>query len=331
MAGAPLGWVTAGELHYPPHLKFLPAMPRRLYYRGRLPGTEPAVAIVGSRRCTAYGREQAAYFAEVFAAHGVAVISGMAAGIDAAAQSAALDAGGLSFGVLGCGADVCYPPSEKELYLRLASSGGLLSEFEPGSDPISWHFPIRNRVISGLSDAVLVIEARPRSGSLITANFALEQGRTVYALPGRVTDAYSEGCNELIAQGASVALSPEVILEGLKLQGCAVAGRARGDGGEPVSRDSGDSPSAASRDRAADGEPEDDTGGGRKPIALSSEALLIKNMLTEDPLSLNEIISRSDLDPASGAAAIAELLQAGEAEEAAFHFYVRARKRLARP
>ena len=315
VTGEPLNWVGANEAQYPPHLKYLPAMPRRLYYRGRLPGSEPAVAIVGSRRCTAYGREQAAYFAEVLAGHGVSIISGMAAGIDAAAQGAALDAGGLSFGVLGCGADVCYPPGEKELYLRLMEKGGLISEFEPGSEPVAWHFPVRNRVISGLADAVLVIEARPRSGSLITANFALEQGRTVYALPGRVTDAYSEGCNELIAQGASVALSPDVILEELRMKSAGLAAAE----GRPAIPDT-NSDAAAAPDTA-----------GCEPAALSDEALLIKDILTLDPLSLEEILMRTGLDPADGAAALAELIEAKEAEEAAFHFYVRGRKRLARP
>ena len=173
--------VGRGQEGYPERLMPFADMPSRLFVRGALPADEQkTAAIVGARICTAYGKSQAAFFAQVLAANGVAVISGLACGIDAA-----------------------------------ANGGGVLSEFPPGAEPLPWHFPIRNRVISALADVVLVIEAKEKSGSLITADYALEQGKTVFALPGRTTDATSRGCNRLIAQGAEIAISPETILEEL--------------------------------------------------------------------------------------------------------------------
>ena len=141
----------------------------------------------------------------MLAANGVAVISGLACGIDAAAHEGALRGKGKTFAVLGCGVDICYPKQNYPLMRRmLENGGGVLSEFPPGAEPLPWHFPIRNRVISALADVVLVIEAKEKSGSLITADYALEQGKTVFALPGRTTDATSRGCNRLIAQGAEM-------------------------------------------------------------------------------------------------------------------------------
>ena len=296
---------------FPPKLRDLPAMPRRLYYCGSLPGGGPSAAIIGARRCSAYGRHQAALFARVLALNGISIISGMARGIDSCAQTAALEAGGRSYAVLGCGVDVCYPPTSRELYQRLPARGGILSEFDPGTQPIAWHFPARNRIISGLADIVLVIEARPGSGSLITANFALEQGRTVYALPGRVTDAYSEGCNQLIAQGASVALSPDVILEELRRRSPVWPGKASGERtGASFGPDHGTPP----------GNPEKTAG---TPV-LSEEAVRMLKVMSDDPQSLGDIVGHLDIDPADGASAAAELLMAGLIEENAFHFYTRA-------
>ena len=174
---------------------------------------EPAAAIIGARLASGYGREQARRFGRQIGARGISVISGMARGIDGIAQKAALDAGGRSYAVLGCGVDICYPEENRELYERLQQQGGVLSEYPPGMQPIAKLFPPRNRIISGLSDLVLVIEARKRSGTLITVDMALEQGREVYALPGRVSDSLSDGCNRLIRQGAGPATCPQDILE----------------------------------------------------------------------------------------------------------------------
>ena len=183
--------VGRGQEGYPERLMPFADMPSRLFVRGALPADEQkTAAIVGARICTAYGKSQAAFFAQVLAANGVAVISGLACGIDAAAHEGALRGKGKTFAVLGCGVDICYPKQNYPLMRRmLENGGGVLSEFPPGAEPLPWHFPIRNRVISALADVVLVIEAKEKSGSLITADYALEQGKTVFALPGRTTDA----------------------------------------------------------------------------------------------------------------------------------------------
>ena len=144
--------------------------------------------------------------------------SGMARGIDGTAQRAAIKGGGKSYAVLGCGPDICYPMQNRDLYQNLLKNGGVLSEYPPGSSPLPFHFPMRNRIISGLSDLVIVIEAREKSGSLITADQALEQGRDVMVLPGRAGDALSAGCNRLIDQGAGIFLSTDQILERLKIK-----------------------------------------------------------------------------------------------------------------
>ena len=151
---------------------------------------------------------------EVLAAAGVDIISGMAKGIDGTGQRAALNAGGKSYAVLGSGVDVCYPRDHIGLYMDIIEhGGGILSEFPPGTPPLAMNFPMRNRIISGLSDAVLVMEARVRSGSLITADMALEQGKDVYALPGPLDSPLSAGCNHLIQQGAGILLNPKNLLE----------------------------------------------------------------------------------------------------------------------
>lgn len=154
-------------------------------------------------------------FGTVLARAGVQVISGMARGIDGIGQRSALCAGGYSLGVLGCGVDICYPQENRELYEQLLVKGGLCSEYPPGIEPRAALFPPRNRIISGLCDGVLVIEAKERSGTLITVDMALEQGREVYAVPGRATDALSAGCNRLIRQGAQLVMNPEELLEEL--------------------------------------------------------------------------------------------------------------------
>lgn len=211
-----LHFTCLGHQDYPARLAQIPDAPYGIYYRGRLPDAKkPAVAIIGARNCSEYGRQMARWFGRELAAAGVAVISGMARGIDGISQRAALDAGGYSAAVTGCGADICYPSENGELYRALCEQGGVCSEYQPGTAPQSSLFPPRNRIISGLADAVIVIEAKNRSGTLITVDMALEQGREVYALPGRITEPLSEGCNRLLQQGASPALSPQDILRNL--------------------------------------------------------------------------------------------------------------------
>lgn len=205
-----------GNASYPKRLAGIPDAPYGLYFRGKLPAEERlTVAIIGARGCSEYGRQMADHFGSMLAMAGVQVISGMARGIDGLSQKAALYAGGYSLGVLGCGVDICYPAENRELYELLCEKGGVCSEYPPGTAPRNSLFPPRNRIISGLSDAVLVIEAKNRSGTLITVDMALEQGKEVYALPGRITDALSEGCNRLLQQGANVVVSAEDMIRGL--------------------------------------------------------------------------------------------------------------------
>lgn len=208
--------VTERETAFPGRLRKIPDAPWALYYVGKLPREqERAVALVGARDCTEYGRFMAKQFGDALARAGVQVISGLARGIDGVSQKAALEAGGYSFAVLGCGVDICYPEENRELYDALADAGGFCSEYPPGTPPKAVFFPPRNRLISGLADGLLVIEAKEKSGTLITVDMALEQGREVYALPGRATDPLSGGCNRLIRQGAGLVCTPEELLEAL--------------------------------------------------------------------------------------------------------------------
>ena len=205
---------------YPKRLLQIPDSPFGIYVKGRLPrDNERSIAIVGARNCSAYGRYVADAFAKAFAKEGVSVVSGMARGIDGVAQGGALAAGGSTYAVLGCGVDICYPACHDALYGKICASGGVLSTYPPKTAPSPKHFPPRNRIISGLSDAVLVVEAKQKSGTLITVDMALEQGREVYAVPGRITDRLSDGCNRLLVQGAAVALSPAQMLKELSETG----------------------------------------------------------------------------------------------------------------
>lgn len=208
--------VTVAEAGFPEKLKSIPDSPYVLYYVGGLPAAgQKTVAVIGARDCTEYGRYMAGQFGTQLARAGVQVISGMARGIDGISQQAALRAGGYSMGVLGCGVDICYPRENKELYDALTKQGGICSEYPPGIGPRAVLFPPRNRIISGMADAVLVIEAKDKSGTLITVDMALEQGREVYALPGRGTDPLSRGCNRLIRQGAGLVSTPGELLQEL--------------------------------------------------------------------------------------------------------------------
>ncbi len=203
-----------GDGVYPKRLTGLREAPASLYYIGELPADDvPSVAIVGARNCSGYGRQMAREFGREIGGEGIQVISGMAAGIDGIAQRGALAVKGKSYGVLGCGVDRCYPAANRDLYEELRQKGGVISEYVPGTEPKACLFPSRNRIISGLADAVLVLEAREKSGTLITVSMALEQGRDVYALPGRVSDSLSEGCNRLIYEGATPLIRPYEFVE----------------------------------------------------------------------------------------------------------------------
>jgi DNA processing protein len=207
------GWLlTIWDSDYPQILRHIPDPPALLYGCGTLP-EEPAVAIVGTRHPTDFGRRFTEQLAEELAAAGMVVISGLARGIDAAAHRGALNSGGKTVAVLGCGIDRVYPAENASLYQKIIEQGALISEYPPGSEPLPGHFPGRNRIISGLSKGTLVIEACRDSGSLITAEFALEQGREVMAVPGSVDRKTSYGPNLLIQQGAHLITEATEILQ----------------------------------------------------------------------------------------------------------------------
>lgn len=203
---------------YPPFLAAIYDPPPALWLRGSAEPellSRPAVAIVGARACSSYGRSVARSLGRDIAAAGVVVISGMARGIDGEAHRGVLDAGGTTVAVLGCGIDRNYPAAHAELAGRIAETGLIVSEYEPGVEPAPWRFPARNRIISGLARAVVVVEARERSGALITVDFALEQGREVLAVPGEITSALSVGSNALLRLGAAPALRSDDVLEAI--------------------------------------------------------------------------------------------------------------------
>lgn len=214
LAERKIRFVLREETGFPQKLAEIPDPPYGIFYRGRLPeAARPAVAVIGARECSEYGRYVAEELGHYLGRQGIQVISGMARGIDGISQQAALSAGGTSYGVLGCGVDICYPSQNRRLYEELLQKGGLLSTYAPGTKPLPQYFPPRNRIVSGLSDALIVIEARQKSGTLITVDMALEQGKDVYVVPGRITDRLSDGCNRLLTQGAGVFLSPESFAE----------------------------------------------------------------------------------------------------------------------
>lgn len=205
-----VGFCSCENPSYPARLRSIADAPCGLFYKGSLPDADvPAAAVIGSRICSPYGADMAGKIAQVLARYGIPVISGMARGIDGISQRACLESGGTSFGVLGSGADVCYPRDNIELYEMLSERGGILSEYPCGTQPLPWHFPARNRLICALADHVIVVEAKEDSGSLITVDFALEQGRNVLAVPGRSGDVLSTGCNRLIREGAQILLCAE--------------------------------------------------------------------------------------------------------------------------
>jgi len=213
--------VTRSEAGYPRLLAQIPDPPARLWVRGdaKLSVLEGcAVAIVGARACSGYGRAVARMLANEVAGAGGIVVSGLARGIDGEAHRGALAVAGLTVAVLGCGIDRDYPAAHAELARSIVAKGGLIvSEYEPGVEPAPWRFPARNRIIAGLARATVVVEARQRSGALITADFALEDGREVLAVPGEITSALSAGTNGLLRQGATPVTQADDILEAVGL------------------------------------------------------------------------------------------------------------------
>ncbi len=226
------GFVTMEDPEYPVNLYTTYGPPYALHFIGNLPAAdEKIIAIVGARNCSEYGKKMALELGEALAVHGYTVISGMARGIDAYSHQGALKGGGKTIAVLGCGADVIYPRSNTNLYYQIKESGCIISEYPPHAGALAQQFPARNRIISGMANQVIVVEAREKSGSLITMDFALEQGKDIYAIPGRTTDPLSAGCNRIIAQGAGIITSVEQFINNIEeIHSTSLAESVAGDG-----------------------------------------------------------------------------------------------------
>jgi len=211
--------ITIEDEMYPEKLRNIFDPPLCLYYKGALPvKDELTIAIVGSRNATPFGKVNAENISQSLASHGINIVSGMARGIDTHAHMGALRSGGRTTAVLGCGLDVIYPPENKKLMNQICEKGAVISEFPLGTEPFPRNFPMRNRIISGLSTAIIVVEASDKSGSLITANCALEQGRDVFAMPGNTLSAVAKGVNKLIKEGARLVENAEDIFAELGIE-----------------------------------------------------------------------------------------------------------------
>ena len=289
------GFVSREDPAFPKGLKDLPDCPYGIFYRGFLPDPdEKCAAIVGSRSCSVYGRKIAQTLSRELTDYGISIVSGMAVGIDGTAQIAALDAGGRSYAVLGCGTNLCYPPEHIDLYERLAAEGGIFSELPCDAQPLRFHFPMRNRLIAALCEVLIVVEAREKSGSLITADLALDLGRDIYAVPGRSMDPLSLGCNRLIAQGAGIFTGIPDFLKELSEKGLIEKEKTGSRGGQ----------SAKNED-----EPED----ARKQSVLS--------VLEKEPQSVERIALRCSILPYIVHGILLELQLSGKVEEAGRGYY----------
>lgn len=270
--------ITLNDESYPKSLKEIYDPPPLLYVKGEIKREDKnAIAIVGSRRATTYGKLTAQRLAAQLAAQGITIVSGMARGIDSEAHKGALAVGGRTIAVLGCGIDVVYPPENRALEDRIASSGAVITEFPFGTRPFAGNFPKRNRIISGLSLGVIIVEAAQKSGALITARLALEQGREVFAVPGSTTSPYSRGTHNLIKEGAKLVENTEDILEELE-------------------------PLIEIRKKKKKG-----TKGFPRPV-LSKEEEIIYNLITQEPKYIDLLIQESRL-PAQKAMVVLTNLQ----------------------
>jgi len=276
---------------FPEKLMHIYDTPYALYVKGKLPDPNvKSVAVVGARANSHYGEKFTLEYARYLSAQGVQIISGLAAGIDGYAHRGALMAGGLTFAILASGVDVCYPREHIGLYTDiLEHGGGIISEQLPETKPMRYHFPQRNRLISGFSDAVLVMEAKEKSGSLITADAAIEQGKDVYALPGNQDSELSKGCNWLISQGAGILLNPQELCKNLGI----------------VSENSIKSFS-------------------KNEIILESDESLVYNQLSFAPTSLEQLAKTADMPVARLTAVLIRLELKGAVREISKHYYIRA-------
>jgi len=281
--------LTQEDPGYPTNLLPLPNSPPLLYVRGNLEQEDQlAVAVVGTRRVSPYGREVARRLGHELAMNGVTVVSGLALGVDAIAHASALESGGRTIAVLGSSVDQIYPARNRSLALQIVENGALVSEYPLGTKPEARNFPPRNRIISGMSLAVVVVEAAARSGALITAAFAAEQGRDVFAVPGSILSPGSDGCNRLIQEGAIAVTSPGDLLENLQLE------------------------TAVARQEA------------RVSIPATPQEELILRHVTAEPRHMNEIVRAATLDTSQVSSLLATMEIKGLVRHVGLMQYVRA-------
>lgn len=295
--------ITPDETDYPSLLAELSDAPPLLYYRGQLRGDVEGLAIVGSRKATAYGKAVAKILARDAAGKGIVITSGLARGIDTAAHQGTLDAGGITWAFLGCGLDRVYPLENRRLAEEIMKRGALISEFAPGAPPNAAHFPARNRLISGCSRGVVVVEAAERSGALITVDFALEQGREVFAVPGPIFSEVSQGPHNLLRQGAKIVEGIEDICKELPAWSNYVGQISLLNG--PLAREVEDS------DLAED--------------TLEHDSIL--GQLSDVPLHIDQITMNSTLPVSTISLALLELQLGGKVTQLPGQHYVLARER----
>lgn len=295
--------VSLEEEHYPVLLRELADAPPLLYYKGKLEPGEQGIAIVGSRKATPYGRAAAEFLGKALAQQGLVVVSGLARGIDTAAHKGALAGKGKTWAILGSGLDYIYPPENRKLAEQILFEGALISEFSPGVPPEPQFFPMRNRLISGVSGGVVVVEAARRSGALITVDFALEQGREVFAVPGPIFSEQSKGCHQLLRQGAILVEEVADILS-------EVAVKTRGENHQEIENvDLKQSSNLALRQDK-----------------WTPEQMEILSLLSDLPLHIDQLVLQSSVPPSQVALLLLELQLAGEIEQLSGQRYVLAHK-----
>lgn len=282
--------LTLKDPGYPKSLAAITNSPPLLYMKGELlPEDHQAMAIVGSRKASSYGIRTAENMAQELSVHGFTIVSGLARGIDSAAHSGALAAGGRTLGVLGCGLDIQYPPENTKLFQEIIQHGAVISEFPLGTPPLPVNFPHRNRIISGLSMGTLVVEATERSGSLITAQCALEQGREVFAIPGNLGAANSQGTNRLIKAGAKLVAGVHDILEEIQ-------------------------PQLGTERRVLTQSPQ---------VQLEPMEEILYEILSDEPRHIDELITQSRLPSAQVSGVLLQLELKGTVKHLSGHLYVR--------
>ena len=280
--------ITKQDEEYPEQLAHIYDAPWVLYVKGKPLQTQyPMVAVVGARGCSAYGETIAKKLGAELSQAGVIVVSGMAVGIDSFAHKGVLQEDGITYAVMGCGIDKCYPASGIDLYMKIQNRGAILSEYPPGYPSARGCFPMRNRIICGMCQAVVVVEARKRSGSLITADMALEQGKDVFVVPGRLGDALSEGCHHLLQEGAMILTNVADILESIDI------------GRNFIIKNS-----------------------INKNYMLEKEEQMVYSNLRLEPLHINEIVYRCGLPFSTVQSALVKLEMRGRVREYAPGYYV---------